>query len=578
MRVVASCCVNRAAVLGLPPMKHLLTTLLLLLALPAAAQGGTPLITPAEKAATQAIQEPVLRAHVGFLAHDLLEGRGPGTRGDALAQAYIASQFEALGLKPAGTEGSYLQPFDLVGMTGHPETLTFTTPQGRAELKFHEDFIALSGVQEGEAKLEESELVFVGYGIVAPEYQWDDFKGMDLKGKTLVILNSDPEDDPALFAGKTRLWYGRWDYKYEQAAKMGAAGALILHTTPSAGYPWQVVQTSWSGEQFELPATGGERLQVKGWTTEDATQRLLKLAGQDLDALRAAAQKRDFQPVPLGLKVSTRFANQVRRRPTANVLGLLPGSDPKLARQVVLYTAHHDHLGMKEGGKPGEDTIYNGAVDNASGVAALLAVARAFSALPKAPSRSILFAAVAAEEQGLLGSQYLAEHLPMPSGRIAANINIDGANILGRTRDITVIGLGKSNMDGIITALAKLQGRVVKGDQLADRGFFYRSDQFSFAKLGIPAAYFGSGMDFVGRPEGWGKKQRELWEAQHYHQPSDELRPSWDLSGAVEDVRLAFLVGAHVARAPEMPRWNKGDEFEAPRLKALEALERAPAK
>jgi Zn-dependent M28 family amino/carboxypeptidase len=402
---------------------------------------------------------------------------------------------------------------------------------------------------------------------------------MDLKGKTLVILNSDPEEDPQLFAGRTRLWYGRWDYKYEQAAKVGAAGAILIHTTPSAGYPWQVVQTSWTGEQFELPATGGEpRLQVKAWTTEEATKRLLKLAGRDLETLRAAAQKRDFRPVPLGVKVSTRFTNQVRRRPTANVLALLPGSDAKLSRQVVLYTAHHDHLGMKEDPKPGEDAIYNGAVDNASGVAALLAVARAFTQLPKAPRRSILFAAVAAEEQGLLGSQYLAEHLPMPAGRIAANVNIDGANILGRTRDITVIGLGKSSLDGVITALAKGQGRVVKADQLSDRGFFYRSDQFNFAKLGIPAAYFGSGMDFVGRPEGWGKQQREVWESKHYHQPSDELRPDWDLSGAVEDVRLAFLVGAHVARTPELPRWNKGDEFEAPRLKSLEALEAAPAK
>lgn len=563
--------------LGLSAMKRLLALCLALSALPAAAQ-GTSSVTPAEKAAAQSIDAHVLRAHVGFLSHDLLEGRGPGTRGDALAQAYIAAQFEALGLKPVGPQG-YLQRFDLVGVTGRPETMTFTTPKARAELKFHDDFIAVSGTQEPESKLEESELVFVGYGITAPEYQWDDFKGMDLKGKTLLILNSDPEDDPKLFAGKTRLWYGRWDYKYEQAAKVGAAGAIIIHTTPSAGYPWQVVQTSWTGEQFELPAAGGEpRLQVKAWTTEDATKRLMTLAGKDLDALRAAAQTRDFQPVPLGVKVSTRFTNQVRRRPTANVLALLPGSDPKLSKQVVLYTAHHDHLGIKDNPKPGEDAIYNGAVDNASGVSAMLAVARAFTQLPKPPRRSILFAAVAAEEQGLLGSQYLAEHLPMPAGRIAANVNIDGANILGRTRDITVIGLGKSSLDGIITALAKQQGRVVKADQLSDRGFFYRSDQFNFAKLGIPAAYFGSGMDFVGRPEGWGKQMREVWESKHYHQPSDELRTDWELSGAVEDVRLAFLVGAQVARTPEMPRWNKGDEFEAPRLKSLEALKAAPAK
>ncbi|MFL5350142.1 MAG: M28 family peptidase [Hyalangium sp.] len=563
--------------LGLCFMKRLLALLFIFHALPALAQ-GVPLTTPAEKAASQAIDANLLRGHVRFLAHDLLEGRGPGTRGDELAQAYIASQFETAGLKPGGEDGSYLQPFELVGITGHPEQLSFSTASAHTELKFHDDFIAVSGVQEPEAKLEGSELVFVGYGIVAPEYAWDDFKGMDLRGKTLLILNSDPADDPQLFAGRTRLWYGRWDYKYEQAAKVGAAGAIILHTTPSAGYPWQVVQTSWSGEQFELPATSGPRLQVKAWTTEEATQRIVHLAGKDLDALVASAQNRDFQPVPLGVKVSTRFSTQVRRRPTANVLGVLPGSDPKLAQQVVLYTAHHDHLGMKGNAKPGEDAIYNGAVDNASGVAALLSVARAFQALPKPPRRTVLFAAVAAEEQGLLGSQYLSAHLPVPPGRIATNLNIDGVNILGRTRDVTVIGLGKSSLDPIITGLAKAQGRTVKADQLSDRGFFYRSDQFAFAKLGIPAAYFGSGMDFIGRPEGWGKQQREQWEAKHYHQPSDELRPEWDLSGAVEDVRLYFLLGAHVARAPEGPYWNKGDEFEAPRLESLKAAEALEAK
>ncbi|HYH99263.1 M28 family peptidase [Hyalangium sp.] len=558
-------------------MKRLLALLFILPALTALAQ-GVPLTTAAEKAAAQSIDASMLRGHVRFLAHDLLEGRGPGTRGDALAQAYIASQFEGLGLKPAGVGESYLQPFELVGITGHPDTLTFTTASGRTDLKFHEEFIAVSGVQEPESRLEGSELVFVGHGIVAPEYAWDDFKGMDLRGKTLLILNSDPADDPALFAGRTRLWYGRWDYKYEQAAKVGAAGAIILHTTPSAGYPWQVVQTSWTGEQFELPATSGPHMQVKGWTTEEATRRIVRMAGKELDALVAAAQRRDFQPVPLGVKVSTHFANHVRSRPTANVLGLLPGSDPKLAAEVVLYTAHHDHLGMKEGVKPGEDAIYNGAVDNAVGVAALLTVARAFKALPKPPRRSILFAAVAAEEQGLLGSQYLAAHPPVPPGRIAININMDGANVLGRTRDVTIIGLGKSNVDAIITGLAKAQGRTVKADQLSDRGFFYRSDQFAFAKLGVPAAYFSSGMDFIGRPEGWGRQQREVWEARHYHQPSDELRPEWNLSGAVDDVRLYFLLGAHVARVTEMPRWNKGDEFEAPRREALKASGASEAK
>ncbi|MBM7114956.1 M28 family metallopeptidase [Archangium primigenium] len=539
--------------------------------------GGARAQSPraSEVSAAKTLAADKLRAHIDFLASDLLEGRGPGTRGDALTQLYLSTRFQELGLRPGAPEGGYLQPFELVGVTGHPDTMTFRAGTDTAALAFGADFIASSGHSSERSELKASPLVFVGYGIQAPEYQWDDFKGMDLRGKTLLILNNDPEDDPALFGGKTRLWYGRWDYKYEQARKQGAAGAILLHTTPSAGYPWQVVRTSWTGEQFELPAPAGgegERLQVRGWTTEEATRRVFQLAGHDLDALRLAANRRDFQPVALGITVSTGFDNQVRRRATANVLGLLPGSDPALAREVVLYTAHHDHLGLKADAKPGEDAIYNGAVDNASGVAALLEVARAFTLLPQAPARSILFAAVAAEEQGLLGSGYLAEHLPMPAGRVAANINMDGLNIHGRTRDVTVIGLGKSSLDKPLTALVRAQGRGVKPDQLPDRGFFYRSDQFSFAKKGIPTVYFSSGVDFIGRPAGWGKARRELWEREHYHQPSDELGPETNLEGAVEDVQLFFLLGAQVARTREPPRWNPGDEFEAPRLRSLELL------
>lgn len=528
--------------------------------------------SPAEKAAAQTFQARGLEAHIGFLASDLLEGRGPGSRGDALTQRYIATQFQLLGLKPADASGGYLQPLELVGVTSHPETMLFSRGAEKLTLQFHTDFIANAGAPSSPAELRDSELVFVGYGIQAPEYEWDDFKGLDLRGKTLLILNNDPEEDPKLFGGKARLWYGRWDYKYEQAAKVGAAGAIILHTTPSAGYPWQVVQTSWAGEQFELPRDQEPSLRVKGWTTEEATRRVLRMAGRELEPLLAAARQRDFQPVALGVGVSTRFTHEVRRRATANVLGLLPGSDPKRSREVVLYTAHHDHLGMKADARPGEDAIYNGAVDNASGVAALLEVARAFTSLPKAPPRSILFAAVAAEEQGLLGSHHLAEHLPVPAGRVAADINMDGLNIHGRTRDVMVIGLGKSSLDRPLTQLVQEQGRVIKGDPLPDRGFFYRSDQFNFARRGIPSAYFSSGLEFIGRPPGWGKERREQWEAQHYHQPSDELSAQWDLSGAVEDVRLFFLLGAHVARDKELPRWNPGDEFEAPRLRALEAL------
>lgn len=534
-----------------------------LLALLAAAPAPAP---PPDKF----INADALKAHVAFLADDALEGRGPATRGDLLAQRYLAATFGAMGLKPVpGAQGWY-QPFDLIGVNGHPEAITAQAPGGKpASFKFHQDFIAVSGHQGPASKLEAAELVFAGYGIVAPEFQWDDFKGADLKGKVLLVMNNDPESDPALFAGKARLWYGRWDYKYEMAARLGAAGCIIIHTTPSAGYPWQVVQTSWSGEQFDLPASGEPMLEVKAWMTEEASKRLVSLAGKDLDALRGAAQSRDFKPVPLGVKVTTRFTNVVQKKQTANVLAMLPGSDPRLKDEWVVFTSHHDHLGKKADARPGEDAIYNGAVDNAAGLAAMLTVARAVTAMPTPPRRSVLFAAVAAEEQGLLGSQFLVANPPVHTGRMAANINVDGANIWGRTRDVSVVGLGKSSLDGIIQSLAQRQGRVVKPDELSDRGFFYRSDQFNFARAGVPSAYFASGNDYLGRPEGWGKQQREQWEAQHYHRPSDQLSDAWDFGGAVEDARLYFQLLVEVANAKAMPTWNKGDEFEAARQKSL---------
>jgi Zn-dependent M28 family amino/carboxypeptidase len=510
-----------------------------------------------------------LRAHTRFLASDLLEGRGPASRGDALAQAYIAAQFEVLGLEPAAPDGGFVQPVEMVGITGHPEVLEARVGSTVVPFAFRDDFIAVSGHQREQSRLERAELVFVGYGIQAPEFRWDDFKGVDVTGKVLVVMNNDPEDDPRLFGGKARLWYGRWDYKYEQARRLGAAGCLIIHTTPSAGYPWQVVQTSWSGEQFELPATDGHALELKGWLTEAATRRLFALTGKNLDTLRASAATRKFKPVPLGVTLSASFSNVVARKTTGNVLAMLRGSDPSLRDQVVVLTAHHDHLGVKPGAAPGEDAIYNGAVDNAGGVAGLLAVARALASLPKPPRRSVLFAAVAAEEQGLLGSQWLVENPPVPPSRMAACLNLDGINIWGRTRDVSVIGLGKSSLDAVLGELAKQQGRVVKPDALVDRGFFYRSDQFNFAKVGVPSTYFSSGHDFIGRPEGWGRQQRERWEATHYHQPSDEMTDGWDWSGAVEDVQLYFELARAVADADAMPVWTSGDEFEAVRRKSL---------
>lgn len=517
-----------------------------------------------------AITADALAAHTRFLASDLLEGRGPGSRGDELTRAYLATQLEAAGLEPGGPGGSWQQRFSMVGIASSaPAEWTFGSSKGAVTLAGNGEFIAGSGVQAAVARLDAAELVFVGYGIEAPEHDWDDFKGVDLRGKVLLMLNNDPDWDPELFAGRTRLYYGRWTYKYESAARQGAAGAIIVHTTPSAGYPWQVVQSSWSGEQFELPDAGEARLQVKAWTSEEATRRLLRAAGHDFDALSEKARSRDFRPVPLGLTTSLEIDAKVRSVETANVLGLLRGADPELADEVVVYSGHHDHLGMGSGEG---DVIHNGAIDNATGCAQLLGIARAFAALPERPRRSILFAFVAAEEQGLLGSRWFAEHPTFPPGKIAANVNLDAGNVFGPTADVTYIGYGKSSLDAVIEAAAAAQGRRVQGDTMPDRGFFYRSDQFNFARIGVPALYIDGGKEFVGRDPEFGRKLQERYESTCYHQPCDEFSEDWDFTGLVQDAELALACGRAIADADQMPRWNAGDEFEARRLAELAAV------
>ena len=524
-------------------------------------------------AAELAITEAALRGHIRFLADDLLEGRGPGSRGDELAQRYIAAQFESLGFQPFAPGKSWYQRVPLVGVTTHvPANVNFKRNGKSLELKRHTDYVFASGRVQEKVSIQDAEIVFVGYGIQAPEYDWDDFKGVDLRGKVLLMMNNDPADDPQLFGGKMRLYYGRWDYKYASAARQGAAAAIIIHTTPSAGYPFQVVQTSWSGEEFELAKTDGPRLDLRGWFTEEASRKLTELAGQDLDQLRAAAERRDFRPVPLGVSLSASMTCDVREKQTSNVLGLLQGSDPALAHQTVVFMAHHDHLGLAAERNASGDNIYNGAIDNASGTGALLAIAHACASLPQRPARSILFAAVGAEEQGLLGSLFLAENLPLPAGNLAAVINIDGLNIIGPTHDVNVIGFGKSNLDELVDGIARWQGRVVTPDNFPDRGYYYRSDQFSLAKVGVPGVYLHSGISVRDKPEGWGKEQLEVWTQTKYHQPSDEYSDDWDLRGAVEDVRLLYHVGLQAAERREMPRWNPGDEFEAARKAALQAV------
>jgi Zn-dependent M28 family amino/carboxypeptidase len=527
-------------------------------------------ITQQADAAAQTIDGRKLRQVVAELSDDRYGGRLPGTEGDTLSRRYLASELTRVGFAPGSPDGSFEQPMELVGLTADaPPTWSFSRAGSAVELERSTDFVAASGVQAETAEIRDAELVFAGYAIQAPEYDWDDFKGVDVRGKVLVVLNNDPDWDPELFEGATRLYYGRWTYKYESGARQGAAGVIIIHTTPSAGYPWQVVQTSWSGTQFELPAGDEPRIAVQGWVTEDAARRLLG-DELDLDALIAQAKSRDFRPVPLGITTSLTLKNQVTQTATANVYGVLRGSDPELADEYVIYTAHFDHLGTLEADAEG-DTIANGARDNASGVSMLLAIGEAFKSLREPPRRSIVLLFVTAEEQGLLGSQYFAEHPPMPPGRMAANINYDSGNIWGETRDITSVGFGKSSLDAVAQEVAAHQGRTVKGDQLPDRGYYYRSDQFNFAKVGVPAFYFDPGTDFVGRPPGWGVEQIEQYEAKHYHQPSDELTPDWNFDGMVQDARFGFLAGFIVANDDALPQWNSGNEFEAARLAALQA-------
>lgn len=528
-------------------------------------------VTAVMQQAAGAISGDYMRDQITKLASDEFEGRGTASKGGELAMQYLEQQLKEIGFQPGGADGSYRQTFDVVGIDGKlPKTWTFTASGKKRALKYWDEYIAASGVQAPVTEINNAELVFVGYGIQAPEFQWDDFKGMDLKGKVLVMLNNDPDWDPSLFAGKTRLYYGRWTYKYESAARQGAAGAIIIHTTPSAGYPFQVVQTSWSGEQFELPAENEPRIQVQGWATEQATRELLAMSGHDLDKLVEAAKTREFKPVPLGITTSIKFENKINRVKTANVLGVLPGSDPTLSKEVVIYSAHHDHLGIGKPDKTG-DKIYNGALDNASGMAQVLAIAKAFKALPQAPKRTTMMLFVAAEEQGLLGSEYFALHPTVPAGKIAANINYDGGNIFGKARNLTFVGKGKSTLDEVVESIASIQGRTVLPDQMPDRGHYYRSDQFSFAKVGVPAVYLDIGTDFEGKPEGWGKQQIEDFEEHRYHQPSDQIDSTWNFDGMNEDARLGFWIGVNVANADTMPSWVPGDEFEAARKAAIAA-------
>jgi hypothetical protein len=525
-------------------------------------------LTRAEKNAVAHVSAAAISGPLRYLSDDLLEGRAPGTRGSDLAIRYIATEMEGMGLSPGGDDGGWLQRVPLMGITVHvPPRVTLTGAAGsHLDLSVPGDLVVMAGTQQAHAVLDAPDVVFVGYGIVAPEYKWDDYKGIDVRGKVVLVMNDDPSDDPALFGGKTRLWYGRWDYKYLEAARHGASGAIVIHTTPSAAYPWQVVVSSNAREKFELPPHGEPRLVARMWATDEASRKIAALGGHDLDALRKDALTAAFHATSLGVKLAFPVDADLRRIDSANVLGILAGSDPALATQAVVFTAHHDHLGV---GLPRDgDAIYNGAVDNASGVAALLTIARA-ATLARRPRRSLLFMSVTAEEQGLLGSAWYCEHPTFPAAGIAADINIDGLNVYGRTADVGFTGLGKSSLDEVVVAVAAAQGRTVHGDPFPEKGSFYRSDQFSFARIGVPGIYARGGPSYVGRPSGWGEEREKEFETLRYHQPSDQFDPTWDLAGAVEDVALLLVSGLRVADAPALPAWKAGDEFEAARKAAV---------
>ena len=526
--------------------------------------------TDAVRDAEKVITEEFLFGHTRYLSHDLLEGRGPGTRGDDLARYYIASQFEALGVEPGGPDGSYFQSVPLIGMRIDRNThLTVSRGNQRHIFLYNDDFMPFSGVLEPTVPVS-GDMVFVGYGIQAPEFDWDDYKGMDMSDKILVMLNDDPGtiDTPDFFGGKARTYYGRWTYKYEIAAELGAAGAIIIHTTESAGYPFSVVQSSWGGENFELRVDDDvPQLPLKAWTSEDASREILEIAGYTLRELKERAQNPDFEPVQLELRASSTIRQTLRDIDTYNVLGLIPGGDPNYSDQAVVYTAHYDHFGI---GEPVDgDSIYNGALDNAIGVSMMLSIANAFQNMPVPPHRSILFAAVGAEEFGLLGSEYYVRNPTFPHRKIAACINTDGANIWAPTRDIIFLGSERSTIGDVVEQIGDRRGMVIEGDPSPEQGYFYRSDHFSFAKAGIPAVSLRTGTDFIGKPDDWGEEQVQTYTAEHYHQPSDVIRDDWNIRGAVDQGRFCFELGWQLAMQREIPEWHEGDEFKAVRTASL---------
>jgi Zn-dependent M28 family amino/carboxypeptidase len=528
-------------------------------------------------AAQSAITAPGILAGIKALSDDSMLGRQPGTIGEDRAIKYISDQFKARGLVPGNPDGTWFQNVELLGFTAQP-TAEFHAGGKTIKLDFPKDYVAASRREAPEIDVDHSDLVFVGYGVVAPEYNWDDYKGVDVTGKTIVMLVNDPpvpdpkdstQLDSTVFHGKAMTYYGRWTYKYEIASTKGAAAAIIVHQSAPAGYPWDVVQHSWSRENMDVKHPDGNRAHVgiESWITYEKARELFQAAGKDFDELERAARQRDFHPVVLGATATIHLKNTVRPVHSHNVVGKLTGADPKLRDEYLIYTAHWDHLGT--GAPINGDSIFNGAIDNAAGVAGVLELAKAFKALPVLPKRSVLFMAVTAEEKGLLGAKYYAENPLYPLEKTVADLNIDGLNQWGRTSDLVVIGKGNSSLEDLLAAAAAAHQRTLSPDAEPEKGFYYRADHFEFAKKGVPSMFLDNGVHYVGKPDDYSKKKRDEYTDHDYHNVTDEVKPDWDLSGAVDDLGLLFVVGIRAADDATWPVWKPGTEFKAIREKML---------
>ena len=551
--------------------KIFLAAALLLLAAPLAlaqapaAKSESSSLSRRPQPATVRVNAGRLRAHVKFLSSDLLEGRGTGQRGGDIAADYIATQFALEGLKPVGDNGTYMQVVPMVGITTLPATTVTLLPAvGTGQpLRLGPDVIAMDESQRSLSEVD-APLVFVGYGITAPEFNWDDYKGVDVRGKVLLMLvNEPPSDDPKFFAGKALTYYGRWTYKYEEAARRGAIGAILVHKTEMASYGWNVVQTSWGGERAYLANDGLPKLSLAAWISYATVDRIAATTGASVEKLIAQAADRNFRPVTLPFRVQARVVSQIRPFRSANVLAMLPGSDPKLHERAVVYTAHFDHLGIHPD-EPG-DNIYHGAVDNATGCAILLEIARVFAASPLRPQRSILFAAVTGEEQGLLGSEYLGRHLPLPAAQVDLDLNFDAFAPIGIPETIEVSGAERTTFYADVKAVARQFHFTLEPDANPGAGHYYRSDHFSLARVGIPAFSVSEGLKFAGHPLQYGEDWQKQYTAKNYHQPSDTYHAEWDFRGIAKLADFSVALGRRAAALPRPIGWVAGDEFAVPR-------------